>query len=180
MDKPSVRENCHGMVKRKSRLGGRKTNTAVCWLHPGIRARRGRNSGCLATTLGTLRPKWNSTITVSRPWTPRRCSSMASLYGVVQAGFSEELLFRGLIAGILPRPFSFLWANLGQSPHLPGSPLAGDPNHAEMWGILPIIFATSLLLGWVWTRSGSIIGPWLIHASANVAACLSVVIRTLP
>lgn len=37
----------------------------------------------------------------------------------------------------------------------------------EIWGILPIIFASSLFLGWVRIRSGSIIGPWLIHASAN-------------
>ncbi len=47
----------------------------------------------------------------------------------------------------------------------------------EIWGILPIIFASSLFLGWVRIRSGSIIGPWLIHASANVAICLMVAIR---
>ena len=104
--------------------------------------------------------------------------SMALLYGVVQTGFSEELLFRGLIAGSLSRRFSFLWANLGQAliflvPHL--LVLRIMP---EMWGILPIIFASSLFLGWVRIRSGSIIGPWLIHASANVAICLSVAIRT--
>jgi hypothetical protein len=30
------------------------------------------------------------------------------------------------------------------------------------------------------TRSGSILGPWLIHASANVTMCLSVAARTGP
>jgi membrane protease YdiL (CAAX protease family) len=103
---------------------------------------------------------------------------MALLYGVVKTGFSEELLFRGLIAGSLSRRVSFLWANLGQAliflaPHL--FVLRIMP---EMWGILPIIFASSLFLGWVRIRSGSIIGPWLIHASANVAICLSIAIRT--
>lgn len=105
---------------------------------------------------------------------------MALLYGVVKTGFSEELLFRGLIAGSLSRQFSILWANLGQAliflvPHL--LVLRIMP---EVWGILPIIFASSLFLGWVRIRSGSIIGPWLIHAFANVAICLSVAIRTAP
>ena len=45
---------------------------------------------------------------------------------------------------------------------------------------LPIIFVTSLFLGWVRIKSGSIIGGWLIHASANIAICLSVAMRTAP
>ena len=103
---------------------------------------------------------------------------MALLYGVVQTGFPEELLFRGLIAGSLSRRLPLLWANLGQAliffiPHL--LVLTVMP---EMWGILPVIFAGSLLLGWVRIKSGSIFGSWLMHASANVAMCLSVAIRT--
>jgi membrane protease YdiL (CAAX protease family) len=103
---------------------------------------------------------------------------MALLYGVLKTGFPEELLFRGLIAGSLSRQFSLLWANIGQAliffiPHL--LVLRVMP---EMWGILPIIFAGSLLWGWVRIKSGSIIGSWLMHASGNVAICLSVAIRT--
>lgn len=103
---------------------------------------------------------------------------MALLYGVVKTGFTEELLFRGLIAGSLSRRFSLLWANLGQAlifliPHM--LVLRIMP---EMWGILPIIFACALFQGWVRIKSGSIVGAWLIHASANVAICLSVAIRT--
>jgi len=108
---------------------------------------------------------------------------MALLYGFVKTGLPEELLFRGLIAGGLiagglSRRFSPLWANLGQAlifvvPHL--LVLRIMP---EMWGILPVVFAGSLFLGWVRIKSGSISGPWLIHASANVAICLSVAIRT--
>jgi membrane protease YdiL (CAAX protease family) len=103
---------------------------------------------------------------------------MALLYGVVQTGFPEELLFRGLIAGSLSRRLPVLWANLGQAllfliPHL--FVLLVMP---EMWGILPLIFVGSLVLGWVRIRSGSIIGPWLVHATVNVATCLSVAIWT--
>jgi membrane protease YdiL (CAAX protease family) len=103
---------------------------------------------------------------------------MALLYGVVKTGFPEELLFRGLIAGSLSRRLPILWANLGQAliffiPHL--LVLRVMP---EMWGILPVIFAGSLFLGWVRIKSGSIIGSWLIHASGNVAMCLTVAIRT--
>ena len=103
---------------------------------------------------------------------------MALLYGVVKTGFTEELLFRGLIAGSLSRRLSVLWANLGQAlvflvPHL--LLLLIMP---EMWGLLPLLFAGSLVFGWVRIRSGSIIGSWLMHASANVAMALSVAIRT--
>ena len=103
---------------------------------------------------------------------------MALLYGVVQTGFPEELLFRGLITGSLSRRLPLLWANLGQAliffiPHL--LVLTVMP---EMWGILPVIFAGSLLWGWVRIKSGSIFGSWLMHASGNVAMCLSVAIRT--
>ena len=103
---------------------------------------------------------------------------MALLYGVVQTGFPEELLFRGLIAGSLSRRLPLLWANLGQAliffiPHL--LVLTVMP---EMWGILPIIFAVALFCGWVRIKSDSIFGSWLLHASGNVAMCLSVAIRT--
>jgi membrane protease YdiL (CAAX protease family) len=103
---------------------------------------------------------------------------MALLYGVIKTGFTEELLFRGLIGGSLSRRFSLLWANLGQAlifliPHLVVLRIM-----PELWGILPIIFVSALFQGWVRIKSGSIIGAWLIHASANVAICLSVAIRT--
>jgi membrane protease YdiL (CAAX protease family) len=104
--------------------------------------------------------------------------SLALLYGVVKTGFTEELLFRGLIAGSLSRRFSLRGANVVQAfifliPHL--LVLRVMP---EMWGILPIIFASALFVGWVRIKSGSIIGGWAIHAAANTAICLSVAIRT--
>ena len=104
--------------------------------------------------------------------------AMALLYGVVKTGFTEEFLFRGLIAGSLARQMPAVWANLVQAliflaPHL--LVLRIMP---EMWGIFPVVLAGALFAGWVRIRSGSIIGPWLIHAAANVTMCLSVAART--
>jgi membrane protease YdiL (CAAX protease family) len=104
--------------------------------------------------------------------------AMALLYGVIKTGFAEEFLFRGLIAGSLARRLSLPWANVIQAlifllPHL--ALLWIMP---EMWGILPLVFASALFMGWVRIRSDSILGPWLVHATANVTTCLSVAART--
>ena len=104
--------------------------------------------------------------------------AMALLYGVVKTGFAEELFFRGLIAGSLGRRLSLAWANVLQGlifllPHL--LVLVARP---ELWVILPIVFAASLFLGWARIRSESILGPWLVHAAANVATCLMVAVRS--
>ncbi len=102
----------------------------------------------------------------------------ALLYGAFQTGFTEELLFRGLIAGSFARRLPLVWANLAQAlifllPHLAILLIA-----PEMWGLLPFVFAVMLLLGWVRIKSGSIIGSWLIHASGNVTMAVVVAIRT--
>jgi len=104
--------------------------------------------------------------------------AMALLYGVVQTGFTEELLFRGLIAGSLARRLPGIPANLLQAliflaPHL--LVLRVMP---EMWWTMPLVLAGALFAGWLRLRSGSIMGPWLIHATANVTMCLSVAART--
>ena len=103
---------------------------------------------------------------------------LALLYGAVQTGLTEEILFRGLIAGSLSRRLPIFWADVAQAlifllPHL--LILNVMP---EAWPLLPLIFVGALVLGWLRIKSGSIIGPWLIHASANVAIALSVAIRT--
>jgi membrane protease YdiL (CAAX protease family) len=104
--------------------------------------------------------------------------ALAFLHGVVQTGLSEELLFRGLIAGSLSRGLPFLWANLTQAaifflPHL--AILFVAPEAAA---ILPLVFAGALVLGWLRIRSGSILGPWIVHASGNVTMALIVAART--
>ena len=103
---------------------------------------------------------------------------MALLYGVVKTGFSEELLFRGLIAGSLSRRLSLGWANFWQAvifilPHLTLAFLA-----PELRGYLVVIFAGAFFVGWLRIKSGSILGPWLIHATLNTAVCLFVALRT--
>lgn len=100
------------------------------------------------------------------------------LNGVLQTGFAEELLFRGLIAGSLSRRLPLVRANLSQAlifllPHL--LILRVIP---QMWPILPLVFAGALFFGWVRIKSGSIIGSWLMHASGNVTMGLMVAIQT--
>lgn len=104
--------------------------------------------------------------------------AMALLYGVVQTGFTEELLFRGLIAGSLSRRLPLVWANLAQAllfllPHL--GVLFVAP---EMWALLSVVYAVALVFGWVRIQSGSILGSWLMHASGNVTMALLVAART--
>lgn len=50
----------------------------------------------------------------------------------------------------------------------------------EMAWFLALIFVGALGVGWVRLRSGSILGPWMIHAAANLAMGLSVAVRTGP
>lgn len=107
-----------------------------------------------------------------------RTVAMALIYGVLKTGFAEELLFRGLIAGSLARRLSNFQANFFQAliflvPHL--FVLRIMP---EMWPIIPIVFLSSLFFGWVRIKSDSMVGPWLIHGTANTAMCLSVAGRT--
>ncbi len=106
--------------------------------------------------------------------------TVALLYGVVQTGLTEEVLFRGLIAGSLSRRLPFIWANLVQAcifllPHLAILWIA-----PELWYFLPVVFVVMLFLGWIRIRSGSILGSWLVHASGNVTMALIVAMRTTP
>lgn len=104
--------------------------------------------------------------------------ALALLYGMVKTGFAEEFLFRGLIAGSLGRRMPLPWANLAQAaiflaPHLLILRFA-----PELWGLLPVVLAGALLTGWLRLKSGSILGPWLIHGAVNVATSLMVAART--
>lgn len=98
----------------------------------------------------------------------------AFLYGVVQTGFCEEFLFRGLLTGSLSRRMSRTRANLLQAaifllPHL--AIVAIMP---EASPVLVLVFVGALFTGWIRIRSGSILGPWMLHATANVTTALLV------
>lgn len=104
---------------------------------------------------------------------------LAALYGIVKTGFAEEFLFRGMIAGSLARRMSSLTANIVQSmiflaPHLLILVVA-----PKMWPVLIVVFAGAMFTGWIRIKSGSIIGPWLLHAAANVTMALSVAARSV-
>lgn len=104
--------------------------------------------------------------------------TMAALYGIVKTGFPEEVLFRGLIAGSLARRLSVTSANITQAliflaPHL--LVLRIMP---ELWGVLPLVFLGALYTGWIRIKSGSVLGPWLIHGALNTTLCLSIAVRT--
>jgi membrane protease YdiL (CAAX protease family) len=105
-------------------------------------------------------------------------TALAFFNGVVQTGFAEELLFRGLIAGSLSRHLPLLWANLVQAliflvPHF--LILLVMP---KMWPVLPLVFLGALTFGWVRIKSGSILGSWLMHGTGNVTMALIVAVRT--
>jgi len=104
--------------------------------------------------------------------------TLVLLHTVIKTGLTEEILFRGLIAGSISRRLPVFWANTTQAlifllPHLLIIYIM-----PEMWALLPIIFVMGLVVGWIRIKSGSIIGPWLIHGSTNLAAALSIVTRT--
>ena len=80
--------------------------------------------------------------------------------------------------GSLGRWLGLKWGNLVQAvvfllPHIPVVVLA-----PELWWVLFLVLAGALFTGWVRIKSGSIFGPWLNHAVANVTICLSVAGRT--
>ena len=108
----------------------------------------------------------------------RQSVLMALIYGLVQTGFAEEFLFRGMIAGSLSRRLSVLWANIVQALLFLAPHLIFLTVMPEMWHQLILIFAGSLFVGWARIKSGSIVGPWLVHASVNISMGLSVAIRT--
>ena len=101
--------------------------------------------------------------------------TIALAYGVLKTGFTEELLFRGLLAGSLQRRMPLWAANLLQAviffiPHL----LMVVYLAPGLWQILFSIFISSLLMGWLRMKSGSILGPWIMHAATNTTVAMMV------
>ena len=89
-------------------------------------------------------------------------------YGMVNAGFGEELLFRGLIAGAVGRRMSLRVANALQAlifllPHL--LILLVAPN--LWWVMIPFVLGFGLVLGWLRIASGSLWPPVLVHGGSN-------------
>ncbi|MFC0673490.1 CPBP family intramembrane glutamic endopeptidase [Brachybacterium hainanense] len=99
-------------------------------------------------------------------------TSAGAVAGVVLRAAGEEILFRGLLGGVLVRRLGFARGNAVQSllflvPHLPL--LAVDP---RMLPILPVQFAVGWLLGWLRERTGTLLPGAAVHALSNLAAGL--------
>jgi membrane protease YdiL (CAAX protease family) len=89
-------------------------------------------------------------------------------YGMVSAGFGEELLFRGLIAGAFDRRMVKWKANVAQAivfllPHL----LILLVAPGQWWSLIPFVSAFGLVLGWLRLSSGSIWPAVLVHGGGN-------------
>jgi uncharacterized protein len=99
--------------------------------------------------------------------------TLTGYVGLIVVALAEEMLFRGLIAGVLIRRLGFWSGNALQAliflaPHCLLL-LAG----ASLWPILPVQLVAGWLLGWLRYRSGSIGPAWLAHAGGNLIAALA-------
>lgn len=103
----------------------------------------------------------------------------AAAYGFVSAGFGEELLFRGLIAGALGRRMALWKANLIQGAIFVGLHLLLLLVKPEMIFLVPGLVVLTACLGWVRLESGSIGPSVLIHGGANTFVGLVVATSTV-
>ena len=92
--------------------------------------------------------------------------SRAALVGsVVFAGFVapivEELFFRGFLQGALRR-------RCGSTPAIVGTALIFAAIHGNAFAFLPL-FVLGLVLGYVYDRTQSLVGPMLVHAGLNLS-----------
>lgn len=99
----------------------------------------------------------------------------AFLYAFVSTGPGEEILFRGLIGGVLLRRVQRRWlsnslqALVFTAPH--ALILLVRP---DLWFAIPVVFALGLVCGWLRIRSMSVVPSALVHAFGNFGAALSV------
>lgn len=99
-------------------------------------------------------------------------TSVSVVISIVLRAIGEEVLFRGLLGGVLIRWLGFGWGNLLQTvlfllPHL--ALLLID---VRMWPVVPVQFAAGWLLGWLRHKTGSFVPGAAVHVLANVVAGL--------
>ncbi len=121
---------------------------------------------------------------------------LAIISAVVTAPASEELFFRGLLLGWLVRASS--------QPQSPRLSLADDQNlfsqsdrsrqvsawvanvlsslvfaalHAAQWPAPVPLFVLSLVLGWLYLRSGRLVAPWTLHTAFNALSTICMLLQ---
>ncbi|MFM9921061.1 lysostaphin resistance A-like protein [Lacisediminihabitans sp. H27-G8] len=91
---------------------------------------------------------------------------------VILQTLGEEILFRGLIGGVLLRRLGFGRGNVLQAIIFLAPHLVLLLVNAQLWPIIPVQFITGWVLGWLRYKSGSFLPGTLVHAVANIGSGL--------
>ncbi len=99
-------------------------------------------------------------------------STAAGYAGIVILALAEEVLFRGLLAGLLFRRFGFQIGNAIQAAVFLAPHLLLLLVSLRLWPLLPLQLIAGWVLGWLRHRSDSIAPGWLLHAVINLLPAL--------
>jgi len=97
----------------------------------------------------------------------------ALLREALYVALGEEILFRGLLGGHLERRYGFTKGNTIQAsifllPHLLLLLVS-----LSFWAVVVVQFLAGWAVGWLRSRSGSILPGWLAHSLMNALGALS-------
>ncbi|MEW6567324.1 MAG: CPBP family glutamic-type intramembrane protease [Chloroflexota bacterium] len=97
----------------------------------------------------------------------------ALVHEAIYTALGEEVLFRGLLGGLLIRRLGFAVGNLLQAglfvlPHLLLLTVS-----VLLWPLLLAQYAAGWLFGWLMYKSGSILPGWLAHSVSNAFGALA-------
>ena len=101
-----------------------------------------------------------------------RLTSVGTAIGIALRALGEEVIFRGLLGGVLMRRLGFRWGNLLQATiflvlHVPLLLL-----DVRLWPLLPAQFAAGWLLGWLRHKTDTFVPGAVIHVMVNIMAGL--------
>ena len=88
----------------------------------------------------------------------------------------EELLFRGLLGGVLFRRLGFALGNLLQTALFLLPHLALLLVSLGLWRLVLVQLVAGWLLGWLRFRSGSVLPGWLAHSLTNALGAVAVLL----
>ena len=86
----------------------------------------------------------------------------------------EELLFRGLLGGVLFRRLGFASGNMSQTALFLVPHLALLLVSLGLWRLVLVQLVAGWLLGWLRFRSGSVLPGWMAHSLTNALGALAV------